>query len=155
MNETTENTVIVVPVAVGIVEWLDTFLAFVARRADSIVLTLGVILAFYILYRMHTGRNHIDLADLICTDGYINDKKFRKTGAWVITTWGFAVLVLRDKIQEWYFLGYMGAWVLDAGYDRWVRHKENIALGKDASVVRGDRPPAPPEPEIPEGANPK
>jgi exosortase/archaeosortase len=130
-------------------------LMFVNDRINAIATTLALLVVLYILYRMHRGRNSVDLADLICTDGYINDKKFRKTGAFAVTTWGFVVLTLAKSLPEWYVLTYMTAWVADAGYDRYIRYKENVALGENASAIRGDRPPAPPEPDIPEGANPK
>lgn len=134
-------------------EWAEAFFSFITRHAYGLALLCGIGVAAWALWRMHVGKNHIDLADLVCTDGYLNDKKFRKTGAWLVSTWGFGVLVLSGKMEEWYFVGYMAAWVLDAGYDRYIRAKENIALGENAATIRGDKVPA--APEVPPDSNPK
>lgn len=68
--------------------------------------------------------NQFDLMDLVCREGKLNDKKFMRTGAWFVSTWGFYWLVLHDKMTEWYFMGYMVAWAGVAAFDKWQRRAE-------------------------------
>ena len=52
--------------------------------------------------------------DLISVNGRLNERKVSRFGAWIISTWGFMYLILSSQLSEWYFVGYMGAWVANA-----------------------------------------
>ncbi len=39
------------------------------------------------------------------------------------STWAFVFLVLNDKITEWYFAGYMGAWVVNGISSKYLESK--------------------------------
>ena len=34
--------------------------------------------------------------------------------SWIVSTWGFVYLIIQDRLDEWYFVGYMGVWVANA-----------------------------------------
>ena len=66
-----------------------------------------------------------DIKDLVSKDGKLDEKKFTRFGAWVVSTWGFVYLIVNDKLSEWYFIGYMGAWVANAILDKFAnKNKE-------------------------------
>lgn len=70
-----------------------------------------VISALIMLLRWQKNHPLIDLSDLITGDnGRVSSSKFCQTGAWVVSTWGFASMVQQGKMTEWYFIGYMTAW---------------------------------------------
>jgi hypothetical protein len=84
---------------------------------DLMFLILGFILISLViwLYNIHNDtKSDIDLADLVMGDGKISDSKLIRIGSWLISSWGFIFLLTRDLLTEWYFIGYMGAWVLNA-----------------------------------------
>lgn len=40
------------------------------------------------------------------------------------STWAFVFMTLNDKITEWYFTGYMVAWVFGSLGNKWLDKKE-------------------------------
>lgn len=85
-----------------------------------VIVMIGVIL--WNIQRDQTNR--IDLKDLICTNGELDDGKFFRFTTWMVSTWGFIYLMLDHKISEWYFAGYMAAWTGNALVNRWLSNKE-------------------------------
>lgn len=69
------------------------------------------------------SKSKIDLKDLICKNGQLDEKKFTRLGAWIVSTWGFVYLVLDNKFTEWYFTGYMAIWVGNAIVDKYLNTK--------------------------------
>lgn len=69
------------------------------------------------------SRSRIDLKDLICKEGKLDEKKFTRLGAWIVSTWGFVYLLLDGKFTEWYFTGYMAIWVGNAIVDKYLNNK--------------------------------
>lgn len=67
--------------------------------------------------------NRIDLKDLVCKDEKLDEKKFTRLGAWIVSTWGFVYLVFDNKLTEWYFTGYMAIWVGNAIVDKYLNNK--------------------------------
>jgi len=56
----------------------------------SAVLMLVVVFLITLLYVWHKeSDNRIDLKDLICKDGQLDEKKLTRLGAWIVSTWGF------------------------------------------------------------------
>lgn len=79
------------------------------------ILILAVMFLVCILYVWHRdSKSNIDLKDLICESGKIDEKKFVRFGAWIVSTWGFVYLIVEERFSEWYFAGYMAAWVGNA-----------------------------------------
>lgn len=72
---------------------------------------------------MHRNpEDSFDIKDLVSKDGKLDEKKFTRFGAWVISTWGFIYLIVSNPttFPEWYFMGYMGVWVANAIFDKYV-----------------------------------
>lgn len=90
-----------------------------------IILAIFVIAGILILWRLNRDRNSpIDLIDLIAIDGKLNERKITRFGAWIVSTWGFVYLMIDGKFTEWYFLGYMGAWVANALIGKALKDKD-------------------------------
>jgi len=115
------------PVVTG-TEHVDAVISFLnavefGLILNYILLLFGLVVATTVLVWLHNRREAFDLANLICTDGKINDKKFTRMGAFLVSTWGFYVLTAEAKMTEWYFVGYMGVWVVNALGDKWLWEK--------------------------------
>lgn len=99
-----------------------------AQFGLSTVLIIVVFLLVGILYAWHKdSESKIDLKDLICRDGKLDERKFVRFGAWIVSTWGFIYLIVEERFSEWYFMGYMAAWVGNAIFDKYLsRPKESV-----------------------------
>lgn len=72
----------------------------------------GGVVALILLWHWTRSHPKFDLSDLVTgDDGRVSATKFAQTGAFVVATWGFATLVEQGKMTEWYFTGYMLAFV--------------------------------------------
>jgi hypothetical protein len=92
----------------------------------SVVLMLIVGLGLAILWNFHRDRaNQVDLKDLICHDGQLNEVKVTRFGAFVVSTWGFVYLILDGHFSEWYFGGYMAAWCGNALLNKYLTNRES------------------------------
>ncbi len=95
----------------------------------SFLLTCILIFLLILLYIWHKdSKSKIDLTDLICSDEKIDEKKFTRLGAWIVSTWGFVYLILDNKFTEWYFTGYIAVWVGNAIVDKYLNNKSNQEL---------------------------
>ena len=91
----------------------------------TMLLAVVVIALLLILWAWHRqSDNAIDLKDLICRNGALDEKKFTRFGAWIVSTWGFVYLILDDQFTEWYFTGYMAIWVGNAIAEKWLANKQ-------------------------------
>lgn len=82
------------------------------------------------IVRIHLSSNNFDLIQLFAYDqttGKLSDSKVRLNIAFLISCWAFVYLVMDGKFTEWYFFGFMGAWVTDRIFSR------NARLGKTNS----------------------
>lgn len=82
-----------------------------------IILAAIIILCLVILYKQNMDANSsINIIDLVAIDGKLSETKVARFGAWIVSTWGFVYLMVLspDKFPEWYFIGYMSAWVANA-----------------------------------------
>lgn len=90
----------------------------------SVLLAIVVLFLIALLLIWHRdSRNTVDLKDLICVDNKLDEKKFTRLGAWIVSTWGFVYLILDSKFTEWYFAGYMAIWVGNAIVDKYLNSK--------------------------------
>lgn len=92
---------------------------------------LYVILAIFMLglaiymYRLQMDdRSPIDIMDLITDNGKLSESKFIRFFTWIVSTWGFIYLIASHELTEWYFIGYMGAWVANALIDSRKKQQE-------------------------------
>lgn len=110
----------------------------------SMGMVLGIVVFFLlvILYLWHKdSKSKIDLKDLICKDNKLDEKKFTRLGAWIVSTWGFVYLILSNKFTEWYFTGYMAIWVGNAIVDKYLSSKvEEHKEFKDANDSTKGKP---------------
>jgi len=104
--------------------------AAVFKMHVGMSVVLGMIMCFVLalLYVWHRdSRSRVDLTDLICKDNRLDEKKFTRLGAWIVSTWGFVYLILDGKFTEWYFVGYMTVWVGNAIFDKYLNNKKQGA----------------------------
>lgn len=105
--------------------------------ADEIlytVLALFFCTTVYALWRLNQDKNStISIIDLVAVGGRLNERKFSRFGAWIVSTWGFVYLIVNNQLSEWYFVGYMGAWVA------------NALIGKMIKDPNGEETPTPKE----------
>ena len=79
------------------IDWSDINKAQVGL---STVLIIVVVLLVGILYAWHKdSESKIDLKDLICKDGHLDEKKFLRFGAWIVSTWGFVYLIVEEELS--------------------------------------------------------
>ena len=98
----------------------------ISKMHISMSVVLGIIILFLLtlLYVWHKdNKSKVNLTDLICKDGALDEKKFTRFGAWIVSTWGFVYLMLDNKFTEWYFTGYMAIWVGNAIVDKYLNTK--------------------------------
>ena len=88
------------------------------KFVDIVLYTIFTIILYVcvrFLWRLNQDKdNTINLVDLVAVGGRLNERKLTRFGAWIISTWGFIYMIANDKLTEWYFIGYMGAWVVNA-----------------------------------------
>ena len=100
---------------------------FTAANTMELLLALLVFIIIITLVQMTRNPNdELDLKDLVSTAGKLDEKKFTRFGAWVISTWGFIYILVNNpgNFPEWYFVGYMAVWVGNAIMDKYMTNKE-------------------------------
>jgi len=108
---------------------------FTADNTMEIILAGLLILILIALVRVSRDpSNTMQLTDLITVRGRLDEKKFSRFGAWIVSTWGFIYIIVNNPTQfpEWYFLGYMTVWV------------SNAIMGKYVSTMNPGDPPQTP-----------
>lgn len=91
-----------------------------------LILFIFVIGAVILFWRITSDRTtSLSFIDLLTIDGKLNERKITRFGAWIVSTWGFVYLIVDDKFTEWYFLGYMGAWVANALIGKALGNKDH------------------------------
>jgi len=102
-------------------DWSTIFKMHVSM---SVVLGLIILFLLTLIYVWHKdSKSKVNLTDLICKNGVLDEKKFTRLGAWIVSTWGFVYLMLDNKFTEWYFTGYMAIWVGNAIVDKYLNNK--------------------------------
>lgn len=91
-----------------------------------IILAVIMFLCTVYLYKLNADeRTSIDVMDLVTVDGKLDDGKFIRFITWIVSTWGFVYLIASQNLTEWYFIGYMGAWVANALLTRVMPNKNH------------------------------
>lgn len=102
------------------------------EAASGMVISLIVIVVLSLAFIWNIQRdreNQVDIKDLICSDGRINEAKFMRFTAFVVSTWGFVYLIVDQRFSEWYFAGYMAAWAGNALVNKWLSIKQQSTPG--------------------------
>ena len=98
-----------------------------ANHYMNLVIVIVAIIAMLVAWNIQRDKNNqIDLKDLVCKDGRINEAKFMRFCTFVVSTWGFVYLIVDQRFSEWYFAGYMAAWTGNALVNKWLSIKEQI-----------------------------
>jgi len=106
-----------------------------AASGMVISLIIIVILSLAFIWNIQRDRdNTVDIKDLICSDGRINEAKFMRFTAFVVSTWGFVYLIVDQRFSEWYFAGYMAAWAGNALVNKWLNMKQ-ASQGQSTSTL--------------------
>ncbi len=113
----------------------ETLKQQIAANPDNAILWMLLIITFLVsLFLMIkwqlTPDNGFDLKDLICTNGRLSSSKVARFGAFIVSTWCFIYLTANDKLSEWYFMGYMAAWVSNALFSRYITDQDRSAKSK-------------------------
>ena len=112
-----------------------------AATSMNVIMAVIAVVAVLIIWNFQRDTNNqVDIKDLICSDGKINEAKFTRFVAFIVSTWGFVYLIVDQRFSEWYFAGYMAAWAGNALLNKWL----NI---KDTAVQ--NQLPVPPHPKTP------
>ena len=105
-----------------------------------VILTFILVSCTVYLIRLNNDKkNPIYLLDLVTTAGILNERKLTRFFTWLVSTWGFIYLIADDKLTEWYFIGYMGAWVANALIGKTLTDKETSEYTNRAELDRKDR----------------
>ena len=113
-----------------------------ANHYMNLVIVIVAIIAMLVAWNIQRDKNNqIDLKDLVCKDGRINEAKFMRFCTFVVSTWGFVYLIVDQRFSEWYFAGYMAAWTGNALVNKWLTIKEQTTTNP-ANV-----PPSPAKPQ--------
>jgi hypothetical protein len=96
-----------------------------ANHYMNLVIVIVAMIAMLVAWNIQRDKNNqIDLKDLVCKDGRINEAKFMRFCTFVVSTWGFVYLIVDQRFSEWYFAGYMAAWTGNALVNKWLSIKE-------------------------------
>lgn len=108
---------------------------------DVMYIVLTVILSVCTIYLIRLNndkKNTIYLMDLVTTNGILNERKLTRFFTWMVSTWGFIYLLSDDKLTEWYFIGYMGAWVANALIGKTLASKDADEYEQRSEQYRND-----------------
>ena len=108
---------------------------------DVMYILLTVILSactIYLIRLNNDKKNTVYLLDLVTTNGILNERKLTRFFTWLVSTWGFIYLLADDKLTEWYFIGYMGAWVANALIGKTLVSKDGDEYAQRAEQYRTD-----------------
>lgn len=92
--------------------------------AFGAVIVLLVILAGILAWKATHSQSQFDFSSaFLDPDGKTSMTRIGVFTALACSTWAFVFLILNDKISEWYFTGYMAAWVLQGVGNKWLENK--------------------------------
>ena len=115
---------------------------FTAANTMEILLAVMLLTILITLVRMTLNpSDSFDLKDLVSENGQLQERKFTRFGAWVISTWGFVYILVNNPGQfpEWYFVGYMTVWVGNAIMGKYMNTP--TAAPTDQRPVQPEQPP--------------
>ena len=104
-----------------------------------VILTVVISVCTVYLIRLNNDKkNTIYLMDLVTTNGILNERKLTRFFTWMVSTWGFIYLLADNKLTEWYFIGYMGAWVANALIGKTLVTRDTEEYSQRAEQYRND-----------------
>lgn len=113
-----------------------------------------------LLWSWHSNKNNnVNLQDLIMVNNKLDESKMNRFIAFIVSTWGFVFLLVTGQFTDWYFMGYMAAWVSNALFSNYLRQRdkhfdlqyrlerEKLSAGIDEDYTGEDEGEPEPEPE--------
>jgi hypothetical protein len=105
------------------------FLMAVATKPEHVFMWFMLIGLLFIwlslLWSWHQNKhNKVNLQDLIMVNGKLDESKMNRFVAFVISSWGFIFLLVTSRFTDWYFMGYMAAWVSNALFSNYLRQRD-------------------------------
>lgn len=101
----------------------------IAKPIFGLVMILLVILAGIMAYRTsHSTKSKFSLDEaFLDAHGKTSVPRIGQFAALAVSTWGFAYLIIDGKMSEFYFSGYMLAWVGNGIGHKWLdKPKEEV-----------------------------
>lgn len=111
---------------------------------DFMWVLLGFIFVVLVVWLYNLNKDpdsKISLIDLVATDGKLEERKISRFGAWIISSWGLVYLISINELKEWYFIGYMGAWVANALLSSYVsnsKERDHLRYGRGGDYQNGN-----------------
>ena len=96
----------------------------------------------WLLYRWAKDPAYDNFRIIYCIsskEGFPDGAKMREWGAFFISSYGFLWLLWGTGMTEYYFIGYMGAWCLAAGYALKKRAEQNAPQSRTGTTIPGER----------------
>ena len=96
----------------------------IEKTAFGVIMALLVILALIMAYRATHSTSKFSFEDAFLDEaGKTSHARIAYFVALVVSTWAFAYLTMQDKLTEWFFVAYMGAWVVGGVGNKWLEKK--------------------------------
>jgi hypothetical protein len=108
--------------------WFNSFINYLTGPNILELLLIGLTaIVIYAMVKLHLNKNEtFNIEDLVCVSGKLDEKKFTRFGAWIVSTWGFLYILISDPhtFPEWYFLSYMGIWSAQVVIDKYLNKSD-------------------------------
>lgn len=97
----------------------------IPKLAFGIVLILLCILAGIMAWKAtHNDKSVFNFSEaFIDADGKTSMGRIGAFTALASSTWALVYLVMNDRLTEWFYAGYMAAWVVQGGVFKWLDRK--------------------------------
>lgn len=98
----------------------------ITKPIFGVVLVLLVILAAILAFSAtRDAKSEFNFAEAFVDDvGKTSLGRIAYFVALACSTWAFIFLTIRDNLTEWYYTGYMAAWVFGALGSKWLDKKD-------------------------------
>lgn len=110
-------------------KFVSDFMELPAPMFTGITVGAGLIaIGCWTLHKWAQNPEHKNFTLFHCVankEGYPDNAKIREWGAYFVSSYGFLWMLWSKQMTEWYFVGYMGAWVLAAAYSLKKRVEQN------------------------------
>lgn len=90
--------------------------------AFGAILALLFLLAFILAWKAtHQNDSSFNFESVFLdADGKTSLGRVSAFIALIVSTWAFVYLTLNDRLTEWFFAGYMAAWVIQGSVSKWL-----------------------------------
>lgn len=93
--------------------------------AFGVILALLFLLGARLAWKATHSESRFDFSQIFMdADGKTSMARVAQFSALVVSTWAFVYLTVGDKMTEWYFAGYMAAWVVNGLGSKWIDGKD-------------------------------